>query len=93
MVPLVQSICVFFGPGSDALGLWDPETTSIGIWRDQLKTLPEFGGGVLLHEVAHARSGHGDVTRGFENELTQRLGLASAAAMGTVPASKKPFWR
>lgn len=62
------------------------------IRRDQLKSLPDFGG-VLLHEVAHARSGHGDVTRGFETELTELLGVASAVAVSNAPAAKQPFWR
>ena len=67
--------------GVDALGLWDPETSSIVIRRDQLASLNAYAG-VLLHEVAHARTGYSDVTREFENELTEFLGLAAAAAAG-----------
>lgn len=90
---------VDFSAGGDALGLWDPQSMSIVIRRDQLRSLPTFAG-VLLHEVAHARSGYGDVSRDFENELTDYLGLAAAAtleARSTPPPAekpaKRPFWR
>lgn len=88
---------VDFTGGSDALGLWDPETSSIVIRRDQLKSLSAFAG-VLLHEVAHARSGFGDMSRDFESELTDYLGLAAAAALGSREeirhgtSPKKSFW-
>jgi hypothetical protein len=96
--PHVQAIRVSetmrqdFLSGTDALGLWDPATSCIVIRRDQLTTLVQFAG-VLLHEIAHARSGHGDVTREFENELTEILGVAAAAAVGFgAAAPKKSFW-
>lgn len=76
-----------FAAGGDAQGLWDPATSSIVIRRDQLASLPAYAG-VLLHEIAHARSGHGDVTRAFENELTDLLGLAAAAALTPVVAAR-----
>jgi hypothetical protein len=47
--------------------------------RSQLKSLRRFAG-TLLHEIAHARSGYDDVTRDFENELTNMLG--DVAALG-----------
>lgn len=83
-----------FLSGMDAAGLWDPETSSIVIRRDQLRSVRLFAG-TLLHELAHARSGHDDVTREFENELTELLGAVAAAA---VPADTKErrrrlFWR
>lgn len=74
--------------GIDAAGLWDSATASIVIKRDQLQSLSAFAG-VLLHEIGHARSGHDDVTREFENELTEMLGLAASIAVsklcGTAP--------
>lgn len=70
-----------FLTGFDALGLWDPVTRSIVIRRDQLESLDKFAA-VYLHEIAHARSGYDDVTRGFENELTEMMGQAAAAALG-----------
>lgn len=69
-----------FMTGHDALGLWDSETRSIVIRRDQLGSIDQFAA-VLLHEIAHARSGYDDVTRDFENELTHMLGQAASAAL------------
>lgn len=81
-----------FLTGNDALGLWDPDSASIVIRRDQLASLKQFAG-VLLHEMAHAYSGHGDVTREFEGTLTEMLGVTAAAAVAEIrqPTSKK--WR
>ena len=83
-----------FLSGLDAAGLWDPGTSSIVIRRDQLRSVRLFAG-TLLHELAHARSGYDDVTREFENELTDFLGTVAAAA---VPADRNErrrrlFWR
>jgi hypothetical protein len=83
-----------FISGTDAEGLWDPVTSSIVIRRDQLRSLAQFAG-TLLHELAHARSGHDDVTREFENELTELLGTVAAAAVpvGRKVQGRRPFWR
>jgi hypothetical protein len=85
-----------FVAGGDAVGLWDPATRSIVIRRDQLRSLADFAG-TLLHEIAHARSGYGDVTRAFEIELTDYLGLTAVAALpqaGTEAATaKRRFWQ
>jgi hypothetical protein len=62
-----------FLSGNEAEGLWDPASSSIIILRSQLDSLASFAG-TLLHEIAHARSGYDDVTRDFENELTDMLG-------------------
>ena len=80
-----------FLSGTDALGLWDPQTSSIVVRRDQLKTLESFAA-TLLHEVAHAVGGNDDVTRGFEHDLTRFLGLAAAAAITHAP-SKNLSWQ
>ncbi len=69
-----------FNTGDDALGLWDPETSSIVIRRDQLGSLTTFAA-TLLHEVAHARSGSSDISSEFEDQLTDFLGQAAAAAV------------
>lgn len=83
-----------FVSGTDAVGLWDAETASIVIRRDQLKSLDAFAG-VLLHEIAHARSGCDDVTREFENELTELLGVTAAAAVSASGKEerKRSFWQ
>lgn len=84
-----------FVSGSDALGLWDPGSQSIVIRRDQLGSLTDFAG-TLLHEVAHARSGFGDVNRDFENALTRFRGAAAAAALQAGRRAPEPkrkrFW-
>lgn len=90
-IRISETMRMDFGTGTDAAGLWDPESSSIVIRRDQLKALHSFAG-TLLHEVAHAKSGYGDVTRGFENELTELLGSAAAAAIAEKEG-KRPFWR
>lgn len=66
--------------GDDTTGCWDHRTASIVIRRDQLRTPNQFAG-VLLHELAHARSGAGDVSRAFEHQLTEFLGLLGAAVL------------
>lgn len=84
-----------FLSGTDALGLWDSESQSVVIRRDQLKSLRAFAG-TLLHELAHARTGHDDVTREFEGELTTLLGVTAAAAIdgpSKAPGTKRSFWR
>lgn len=78
-----------FAVGGDALGLWDPASSSIVIRRDQLSSLAAYAG-TLLHEIGHARSGHGDVTRAFENELTDLLGRTAAAALSLPAAPAVP---
>lgn len=59
----------------EAVGMWDGQTQRIIIKRSQLKHLKDYAG-TLLHEIAHARSGATDITREFEQELTNLLGLA-----------------
>lgn len=62
---------------SEANGLWEPHNQRIIIKRDQLKNLGSYAG-TLLHEVAHAISGASDVSREFENKLTNFLGKTSS---------------
>jgi hypothetical protein len=57
----------------EAVGVWDGAEQRIVIKRSQLKSLQDYAG-TLLHETAHARSGGSDVTRRFEDGLTQLLG-------------------
>jgi hypothetical protein len=61
-------------------GVWDPRESKIYLLRETLASLPTFAG-VLLHEAIHAKHGIGDVHRGFENLLTQYLGVAAAKCM------------
>jgi hypothetical protein len=66
--------------GGDADGLWEASTGRIIIKRSQLCSLAAFAG-TLLHEIAHAKSGFGDVSRDFELVLTDFLGQTAASGL------------
>ena len=78
-VQISKTMRLDFLSGTDALGLWDPATECIVIRRDQLGDLKSFAG-TLLHEIIHATTGYADVTRDFENSLTEVMGAAAAQA-------------
>jgi hypothetical protein len=61
-------------------GLWEPATGRVIIHRPQLQKLASFAG-TLLHEFAHARTGHEDVSREFELALTATIGTIAARAL------------
>lgn len=63
--------------GMQPLGLWEEAKGRIVIKRSELRSVAAYAS-VLLHEVAHARSGAADITRRFEQELTELLGLVAA---------------
>lgn len=63
--------------GHTPQGLWDEATSSIIILREQLDSVEHFAG-TLLHEIAHAKTGYVDVSRDFENALTDMLGRVAA---------------
>ena len=58
-------------------GLWDSSDQQIIIKRNQLSNLRSFAG-VLLHEIAHAKSGCPDVDGDFEVMLSDFLGQITA---------------
>lgn len=66
--------------GLHPAGLWEHGTGRIIIHRPQLATLSGFAG-TLLHELTHARTGYGDVSREFELALTDGLGRCAGAAL------------
>jgi hypothetical protein len=72
-----------FYTSEEVVGLWDPQTSSIVISRSQLASLSNFAG-TLLHEIAHAKSGYGDVSRAFESELTSMLGEITSICVGVT---------
>ena len=78
------------GERADAVGLWQPSIRRIVVKRTQLSSLADFAG-TLAHELIHATSGHGDVTRDFEAALTRGLGLLAARACGAA-AAPSPGW-
>jgi hypothetical protein len=61
-------------------GVWEPSTGTIVIKRTQLSSLTNYAG-TLLHEIIHAQSGFGDVSRDFEMKLTELLGIICAIAL------------
>ncbi len=58
-------------------GLWESATGRVIIHRPQLQSLASFAG-ILLHELAHARTGYEDVSREFEAALTTTIGTVAA---------------
>lgn len=63
--------------GFDAGGVWEGGKKRIIIKRDELRDIESYAG-TLLHEVAHATSMAGDITRDFELELTSMIGRLCA---------------
>ena len=84
-IKISQTMRRDFLSGVDAVGLWDPATGDVVIRRDQLKSVKTFAA-TLLHEVAHASSGAGDLSRDFEDALTVLLGAVATTALATAPA-------
>jgi hypothetical protein len=62
-----------FGNEKGTLGCWDPSTQSIVISKRALSSIQRYSA-TLMHELTHAKSGFGDVCRGFEEALTQLVG-------------------
>ena len=58
---------------AETLGCWDQKTCSIVLARKTLRSISEYSG-TLIHELIHAKTGHKDVTRAFENSLTEKIG-------------------
>ena len=74
------------GSFSEACGLWTG--TDIIIKRSELTSIESYAS-VLLHEIAHVRSGETDITIGFERELTSFLGMVATKALRTASADTK----
>jgi hypothetical protein len=64
----------------EALGLWDEQEGRIIVKRDQLNYIQSYVA-TLLHEIAHAATGGGDLTTEFEDGLTELLGVLGAQAL------------
>lgn len=73
------------GSTVEATGLWTG--SEIIIKRNQLNSIENYAG-ILLHEIAHARSGETDITIGFEREMTRLLGSVAAQALSNKPMPK-----
>jgi hypothetical protein len=62
-------------------GVWEASRGRIIVKRSALQNIENYAG-VLLHEAAHALSGANDVSREFECELTQIIGILGSKAVG-----------
>lgn len=69
-----------FGTGRECQGLWEPEKKRIIVKRSELASIESFAG-TLLHEVTHAKSGFPDVSRDFENALTEVIGQLTGTCL------------
>jgi len=72
----------------EAQGLWVERTSVIIVKRSVLESLNEYAG-VLVHEVAHAESGADDVTRDFEDALTELIGRICSRVLEQGGSQKK----
>ena len=70
-----------FLTGYTPQGLWQESSNTIIVLRTQLRGLREFAG-TLLHEIAHAKTGYDDVSRDFENALTDMIGQLADSSIG-----------
>ncbi|MGI8580979.1 MAG: hypothetical protein ACR2KX_02220 [Chitinophagaceae bacterium] len=80
----------------DTLGCWDSKTNSVVVARKILNNLESYSG-VLIHELIHAKTGYSDVTRVFETELTEAIGMMCAKALNgnfkeTEGSKEKKSW-
>jgi len=69
-----------FGTGRECQGLWEAEKKRIVIKRSELASVKSFAG-TLLHEITHAKSESPDVSREFENALTEVIGQLSSVCL------------
>ncbi|MGH2506937.1 MAG: ATP-binding protein [Terriglobia bacterium] len=76
---------------AEALGVWEAENGRIIIKRSELRSLQSFAG-TLLHELVHARTGYGDVSRDFETALTTLLGSILTIALDERIERRKHWW-
>ncbi len=74
--------------GEETAGLWIPIEGTIIVKRSTLKNLEDFAG-VLLHETAHAISGADDISREFEDALTNFLGKICTKALTISRSSRQ----
>jgi hypothetical protein len=60
--------------------VWEPASGRIILKRSTLSSLESYAG-ALLHEIAHAICGAGDVNRTFECELSRIAGVITCRAL------------
>lgn len=69
---------------TEARGLWTGQ--DIIVKRSELASVGGYAS-VLLHEIAHARSGETDISIGFEQELSSLLGMVASEALRRASAN------
>ncbi len=72
-VRISNSIRKDFLEEDHSMGCWDSKTGSIVLDRGALVNIKIFSG-VLIHEIVHSGTGFSDVSRDFENSLTEVIG-------------------
>jgi hypothetical protein len=73
--------------GFEAEGLWEENARRMIVKRSALGSLRDFAR-VVLHETGHASSRGADhFTRDFEGAVDELLGIAGAAAVGSLPSA------
>lgn len=76
-----------FSDEAEIFGCWDQKTRSIVLSRKTLRSLTAYSG-TLIHELIHAETGYDDVTRAFENSLTNKIGELSSQILKTEMTKK-----
>ncbi|WP_051141322.1 ATP-binding protein [Salisaeta longa] len=90
-IRISETMRITGGEGWKTQGLWERAESRIIIHRPILRNPVKFAG-ILLHEVAHPKSGSKDQTREFERELTDMLGECAIAAIDTSDSFLKRFF-
>ena len=67
----------------------DAQTMKIGQYR--WERICTVFADIMLHEIIHAKTGLGDVSREFETELTKAIGIACNAALKNETKQKSWF--
>ena len=70
----------FLTEATTPLGLWDSPTGTIILSQKALGSISTYSG-TLIHELVHAKTGEDDVTRAFENSLTEAIGRLCELAL------------
>lgn len=66
------------------VGCWDAATGTIILSRTTLESVADYAG-TLIHELIHAKTGERDISREFENSLTEVIGhLCERALLGNI---------
>jgi hypothetical protein len=79
-----------FSTSSETLGCWCSKDNIIVMSRKTLETIADYSG-TLIHELIHAKTGQDDVSRAFENSLTEMIGHLCEKIFDDGTLVKKPL--